>query len=244
MNVNALPLAGDGGLLAALSGLTDPRMKRGIRRQIASILTMTAAAALAGCRSFRSVADFVADLPQDALVRLEARRHPVTGRYIPPSEATIRRTVQSVDADEADNLAGRWLMAQVRAGRAAAGQVPKWMGPAVDGKTLRGAWAQINTGDGKVRLFSALVHAEGVVAGQRLIPAGTGETGQVIPLLDAIGDGGQQSLSGIVVTADAAHVHQANIEGAGRDRRRSGRGLQRGVHAGASSVVRRLCAGF
>jgi hypothetical protein len=35
-----------------------------------------------------------------------------------PSEPTIRRTVKSVDADEADDMAGRWLAEQVRAGAA------------------------------------------------------------------------------------------------------------------------------
>ena len=216
-DVNALPLAGSTGLLAVLSGLTDPRKKRGVRHQVASILTIVAAAALAGCRSLRSVADFAADLPPDALQRLGARRHPVTGMFIAPSEPTIRRTVQGIDADEADSLIGPWLMEQVRAGRLAAGQVPGWTTIALDGKTLKGSSAELNTGNGKVRLFSALVHGEGVVVGQRAIPEDTTEVSQVIPLLEAVAGGartsdGRPDLNGKVITADALHVHKANIE--------------------------------
>jgi hypothetical protein len=218
-DVNTLELAGAGGLLEALRELSDPRSKRGIRHQIASVLTMVAAATISGARSFRSVADYVADLTPEALARLGARRHPVTGQPVPPSEATIRRTVKDVDADEADTIVGTWLHAKVMAGVV----TPKaWRGLALDGKTLKGAWEEVDTGAGKVRLFSALTHAEGVVVGQRKIPDNTGEQAQMIPLLDQVaaaqpGDqqpGDQQpgDLSGVVVTADALHVHRCNVE--------------------------------
>jgi len=214
-DVNTLELAGAGGLLEALRKVTDPRSKRGIRHQIASTLTMVAAAALSGARSFRSVADYVADLPPEALTRLGARRHPITGCPVPPSEATIQRTVKDVDADEADAIVGTWLHAKVQAGLVS----PKaWQGLALDGKTLKGSWEQVDTGAGKVRLFSALTHAEGVVLGQRTIPEHTGEQAQMIPLLDQIagsppGSSEQPAdLSGVVVTADALHVHRDNVE--------------------------------
>ncbi len=59
-------------------------------------------------------------------------------------------------------------------------------GLALDGKTLKGSWAEVDTRAGKVRLFSALTRAEGVVVGQRKIPAHTGEQAQMIPLLDQV----------------------------------------------------------
>jgi hypothetical protein len=213
-DVNTLEVAGAGGLLEALGQLSDPRKKRGIRHQVASVLTMVAAATISGARSFRSVADYVADLPPEALSRLGARRHPVTGRPVAPSEATIRRTVKDVDADEADTIVGTWLHAKVMAGVV----TPKvWRGLALDGKTLKGSWEHIDTGAGKVRLFSALTHAEGVVVGQRKIPEHTGEQAQMIPLLDQVAapqPGAQPpgDLSGVVVTADALHVHRRNVE--------------------------------
>ena len=213
-DVNTLELAGAGGLLEALRELSDPRNKRGIRHQIASVLTMVAAATISGARSFRSVADYVADLPPEALTRLGARRHPVTGHPVPPSEATIRRTVKDIDAEEADTIVGTWLHAKLQAGLVS----PKaWRGLALDSKTLKGAWEEVDTGAGKVRLFSALTHAEGVVVGQRKIPENTGEQAQMIPLLDQIAgaDSDGQApgdLSGVVVTADALHVHRRNVE--------------------------------
>jgi Domain of unknown function (DUF4338)/DDE_Tnp_1-associated len=218
VDVNTLPITGDGGLLAVLAGLTDPRKKRGIRHSVAVILTMVAAATLAGHRSFRAVADWVGDLPQDALERLGARQHPRTGRYTPPSEATIRRTVKDVDANQVDELIGGWLLRQVHAGRLTAEQIPMFIGFALDGKTLKGSWPEINTANGKTRLFSALVHGEGVIVGQRAIPAATNETTQVLPLLHTI-SGAQNDashddepgLDGAVITADALHVHRDNM---------------------------------
>jgi hypothetical protein len=223
-DVNTLELASEGGLLEALGELTDPRSKRGIRHQIASTVTMVAAATISGARSFRSVSDYVADLPPEALSRLGTRRHPVTGHPVAPSEATIRRTVKDIDADEADAIVGTWLHAKLQAGLVS----PKaWRGLALDGKTLKGSWEHINTGAGKVRLFSALTHAEGVVVGQRKIPENTGEQAQMIPLLDQVAAAqpaaqppGDQppaaqppgDLSGVVVTADALHVHRRNVE--------------------------------
>jgi hypothetical protein len=223
VDVNTLPITGDNGLLGVLAALSDPRKKRGVRHRVAVILTMVAAATLAGHRSLRAIADWVADLPRDALARLGARRHRVTGRWIAPSEATIRRTVKDVDADEADTLIGAWMLAQVQAGRLAAEKVPAFIGLALDGKTLKGSWPEINTSTGKVRLLSALVHSEGVVVAQREIPSTTSEVTQMLPLLDtladAMGPGRDRSdtdppdLAAAVITADAVHVHRDNIEG-------------------------------
>jgi hypothetical protein len=107
------PPGGRTSLLKALEQVTDPRARRGIRHNIASTLAMVVAAGLSGAgRSFRSVGDFAADLPQDALARVGARFHPVQRRYIAPNEATIRRHVQMIDADQADAAVGGWLAAR------------------------------------------------------------------------------------------------------------------------------------
>jgi len=218
IDLNALPVSGPVGLRAVLDGLTDPRAKRGIRHSVPSTLTMVVAAGLSGCgRSFRSVGDFVADLPQDALERLGARWHPVRRRHIAPNEATIRRHVKMIDADEADALVGAWLLGLVHTGRLAADQAGALLAIALDGKTLKGSWEELRTS--QVKLFSALVHGEGVIVGQRKVPEDTTEVTQVLPLLDdigaaraAAGTGTAGDLSQIVFTADALHVHRDNIE--------------------------------
>lgn len=226
IDLNALPFTGGrASLLEALAVVSDPRKKRGIRHQIAATLTMVAAAGLPGAgRSFRSAGDFAADLPQEALARLGARWHPVRRCYIAPNEATIRRHVQMIDADEAGAAVGGWLFAQVAAGRlAAGGDAAALTMVALDGKVLKGAWEELP--DIKVKLFSALVHGEGVIIGQRKIPGDTTEVTQVLPLIDDIaaarsaasgepdrdraGDG---DLSGLVFTAGALHVHRDNLQ--------------------------------
>ena len=58
----------------------------------------------------------------------------MTGGPVAPSEATIRRTVKGIDADEADTIVGTWLHAKLQAGLVS----PKaWRGLALDGKTLK-----------------------------------------------------------------------------------------------------------
>jgi len=55
------------------------------------------------------------------------------------------------------------------------------------------------------------------VVGQRNIPAQTTQVTQVLPLFDTVagthrGNHGRPDLTGIVLTADALHVHRGNIE--------------------------------
>ena len=209
-DLNALPLSGSGSLPELLERLVDPRARRGVRHKISVTLAMAVAAGLSGCaRSFRSVGDFAADLPQDALERLGARWHPVKCRYIAPDEATIRRHVKMIDADHADRLVGAWLLGLVRSGRMTAEQAGAIL-IALDGKVLKGAWEELP--DVKVRLFSALVHGEGVVVGQRKVPEDTTEVTQVLPLIDDIAAASPDGdLTGLVFTADALHVHRSNL---------------------------------
>ena len=210
-DLNALPLSGPGSLPELLEQLVDPRARRGVRHKISVTLAMVVAAGLSGCaRSFRSAGDFAADLPQDALERLGARWHPVQRRYIAPDEATIRRHVKMIDANHADRLVGAWLLELVRAGRITAQQAGAVIMIALDGKVLKGAWEELP--DVKVKLFSALVHGEGVIVGQRKVPEETTEVTQVLPLIEDIAaarPGGD--LSGLVFTADALHVHRGNL---------------------------------
>ncbi len=210
-DLNSLPLSGHGSLPGLLEQLADPRARRGIRHKIPVTLAIVVAAGLSGCaRSFRSAGDFAADLPQDALGRLGARWHPVKKRYIAPDESTIRRHVKMIDADHADRLVGGWLLGLVRAGRITAEQAGNVLMIALDGKVLRGAWEELP--DVKVKLFSALVHGEGVIVGQRKVPQETTEVTQVLPLIDDIAASSPAGdLSGMVFTADALRVHRDNL---------------------------------
>jgi hypothetical protein len=53
-----------GCLLRALAMVPDPRDRRGVRHELAAVLAMTAAGALAGARSFYAIGQWLADASQ------------------------------------------------------------------------------------------------------------------------------------------------------------------------------------
>ena len=105
-----------------------------------------------------------------------------------------------IDAAQLDLVTGTWLAAQAR--KNAEGE---WI-IAVDGKVMRGAWTDEN---GKVTLFSAMLHREVVTIAQVRVPDGTNEFTQAETLLDAAGiPEGESAL----VTLDAAHTQRETAE--------------------------------
>ncbi|MBS4007852.1 MAG: ISAs1 family transposase [Clostridium sp.] len=186
VDLNKVNLGRNEGLLGQLQQLKDPRKRRGIRHSATSTLMVAVCAVLSGARNFLAIGEWAADLPQDLLRRLGCRFHPEKRTYIPPSEPTIRRHLQSVDADEFDRLINEWLAQQADPDAVA-----------VDGKTLRGARDK----DGKkLHLMSALLHKEGVVIAQKQVDRKTNEIPLFQPLLEPV------DLKGKVVTADALHT--------------------------------------
>lgn len=181
---------GPGGLLKRLEGLADPRDPRGVRHSFVSLVAIAVCAVLSGARSWTEIGEFARELTPRQLARLGARASPYTGRYTSPDEATIRRALQRVDADELDRVVGGWLAGRQQG---EAGAI------AVDGKTLRGAVGCDGT---QPHLLAAW--SDGLVLGQRRVDAKTNEITGFRPLLD------QVDLAGRVVTADALHSQQAH----------------------------------
>jgi hypothetical protein len=154
------------GLLAVLAGVADPRHRRGVGHKLAVILGLAVCAVLAGARSFVAIAEWAADTDEETLAGLG-----VTSTV--PSESTFRRTLQRLDADAFDDLAGEWA-----AGRTAPGPGGR-RAIAVDGKTLRGSG---HGGEDNRHLLAAFDHAHGVVLGQAEVGAKTNE----IPLFSTL----------------------------------------------------------
>jgi predicted transposase YbfD/YdcC len=177
-------------LLALLAGVADPRHRRGIRHRLMIILALAVCAVLAGARSFTAIAEWATDADAETLARLG-----VTGTV--PSESTFRRTLQRLDADAFDDLAGRWA-AQRTAPQPGARRVI-----AVDGKTLRGSG---HGGQDSRHLLAAPGHAHGVVLGQVEVDATTNEIPRFSALLDRI------EITDAVITADALHAQHAHAE--------------------------------
>ena len=105
------------GLAGHLADVPDPRDPRGVRHTLTSLLLAAVAGVLAGARSFTAIGEWVADAPPAVLASLGIRRDPLTRRFEPPDEATIRRVLEAVDAAALEAAVGSWLAARLQAGR-------------------------------------------------------------------------------------------------------------------------------
>ena len=182
LDVNRLPLEGEGGLIEMLRTVVDPRKPRGVRHPVVTVVAIAVCAALGGARGFNAVAEWAKDLSRDTLRRLGSKR------WTPPSEPTIRRILQKLDAEPLDAAIGQWLLRQPGV---------KGQALSVDGKTLRGAH---DAGQSPPHLLSAILHQEGVVVAQRAVGEKTNEIPEVPHLLAPL------PLEGAVVTLDALHT--------------------------------------
>src|SRR6266498_1475151 len=188
------------GLLEMLTQLADPRSSQGKRHKLVFVLACAVVATLAGATNYRQLASQVADLPQSLLAELGARWNWFRRRFGWPSEPTLRRVLQSIDAAELDRLVGAWLYA--RAWRDADGLLVI----ALDGKVLRGSWTEAND---QVTLFSAMIHGRAVTIAQTRVPDGTNEITQVSQLLQHIAEEEDRR---VLVTFDAAHTQRETAE--------------------------------
>lgn len=180
IDVDRLPLDGQGGLFEILGGIPDPRKARGVRHKIQGLTATAICAALAGMRSITSMAEWAAELPKETLLRLGSKR----GK--PPSERTLRRFFAAVDVAELDRQTGQWVAQQRK--------LLPGTGLAMDGKTVRGS------SDGEkaaIHLLSAIVHGSGEVVAQVSVGAKTNEITKVEPLFEEL------EIKGVVVTGDA-----------------------------------------
>jgi predicted transposase YbfD/YdcC len=172
-------------LLSALTGLVDPRGRRGRRYPLVGIVAAGIAATLAGACSFAAIASWLAD--QDAATAvalgLDERRRM-------PNESVFRRLFARLDPLVLDGLIGAWMWTTTRTvtGRRVI---------AIDGKTVRGARG---AGASAPHLVAAFDHTAGAVLGQVAVAAKTNEIPTVRTLLAIL------DLAGAVVTIDAMHT--------------------------------------
>jgi hypothetical protein len=174
-------------LIDRLSKVPDPRKAKGRRHKMISVLAISICAIMSNARSFTAIAEWAKGCSQNMLKRLWCRHDKNSQRYVPPSEPTIRRVMQTADAEAVDRALCAW-----------------WTGKcdepiSADGKTLRGARQE----DGRqVHLLSAFLQNLGVVIAQCEVESKTNEITCVRPLLDPL------DLEGQVVSLDALHTQQ------------------------------------
>jgi predicted transposase YbfD/YdcC len=219
--LTADPVAVESALVSRLRQVPDWRAKRGRRHALAVILVLTACATLVvGGDSVAAIWQWAARAPQDKLARIGARRAPLTGRFLVPSERTFRRVLADLDADALDAETCGYI-ADVATGAVPVPEVPRAPGPpereqrrlaqraserpvptgllpaaAVDGKALTGT----RTETGRVFLVGAIDHASGAVLGQVQVPDKRGEGSAARTLLS------QLAVPGQVFTLDALHT--------------------------------------
>lgn len=185
LDMEKLPLEGQGGLFDLLCDFKDTRKRRGVRHKIQSVLATGICAVTAGARNFTAMAEWTAEQSKETLMRLGSKR----GK--PPSERTYRRIFASIDVEELDRRTGQWFARQqpMQAG----------IGLALDGKTLCGSR------DGEtapIQLLSAIVHGTSTVVAQVAVESKTNEIPKIEPLLENL------PLKGAVITADAMHTQK------------------------------------
>jgi Domain of unknown function (DUF4338)/DDE_Tnp_1-associated/Transposase DDE domain len=194
--VHHYPLSGHQtkSLLQALDKLCDPRRHKGWRhRRVASIVAIAVAAMIAGNNSLIDIGEFSQALNQNQLRSLRASRCHKTGKFIAPSETTIRRVLQRLDSTQLDVITTDWLRSHLQnVGIAAL---------AVDGKCARTA-AKIN--GQPLQLFAALDTHTQLFCRQIQIPAKTNEIPALKDLLQDL------DLRGTLVSADALHTQTAS----------------------------------
>ena len=178
-------------LLQRFAAVSDGRSDQGRVHPVAVVLTLCAAAVVAGMASFTAIAGWAGDVPAEILARLHGRRSD------PPSKATIWRVVTGADADEVDAVIGAWLFAHVAAREVATGEFPTGevatgevavrktdqdatepLAIMVDGKAVRGA----TDADGnQTHLLAAATHHDALVLGQVEVGAKSNEVRHEAP---------------------------------------------------------------
>ena len=222
---------GQESLVAALSGVPDPRDARGIRHRLPTVVGLALAAVLAGSGSVYAIGQWIAGSSQKTLRVFGARVDPQTGRYVGPDEKTVRGLCARLDGDALDAAAGRWLQRRALAAERAKARTGRR--PSPDRKARRRAKAagqrhrrkstrgrhrprlpQIAV-DGKTsrgaksadqpapHLLAALT-CTGVVLAQRQIASKSNEITAFVPLLTPL------DLTDQVVSADAMQTQRTH----------------------------------
>lgn len=191
-----MPQVTDGSLYSILGQLPDARRARGKLYSPPSLLTMTVAAMLCGCKTLTAVAQWGRDynhlLGQLGFTKKKG------GRYRSPCFGELSTVYSALDADAFEGALRRWLQAD-GTGTAVA----------IDGKCLRGSRHGAVPG---VHLVSAFDRDSRSALAQ--VPIGdTNEAKAALVLLGLI------PLEGVVVTGDAAFTQRdfcrAVIDGGG-----------------------------
>jgi predicted transposase YbfD/YdcC len=175
----------------AVADVPDPRQARGKRHPWGLIMTLIAAALVAGQQNGRAIGQWVGEHAAELRTHLALPERPL------PSPATLRRALRSMDVTALEARLAQFT--QDLAATTAPPPGARYQGQAVDGKAVRGAQAQ----GAKVHLVSLVQHGTGLVRKQLRVREKSNEITAVPVLLQG------QDLQGTVTTMDALLTQRA-----------------------------------
>jgi len=159
-----------------------------------TILAISVCAVLSGAKTYIAIAEWAARCSQSMLAKLWCPKSNETGKWVPPSEPTIRRFMGEADAESVDITVDAWLERE-----ATRSKRNKKRTIAIDGKTLK---ASARKGKKQVHLLSAFLHHQQVVIARVQVDVKSNEIPAVKSLLKPL------DIEGAVVTADAMHTQK------------------------------------
>lgn len=186
---SALRLAQWQSLYEVFADLPDARSAHGRLHSVRTIVTIAAAAVLAGARGYLAISEFAARLTQRQLASVRAYVDPKTDRRVAPGYNAIWRVLTHLDAQGLDQRLSQWF-SQLD---------PQLQALAVDGKTLRGT---AGPNGQPLHLLAALSHQTRATLAQTPVPDKTNEITALPDLLASL------PLDDVVVTADALHTQR------------------------------------
>jgi len=177
-------------LLEAFQTLKDLRRGHGLRHRQPFVLACGAMAMLLGAGSYQAFEDVCSKFTQRQLKALGCRYHRRKQAYLPPSDSTFFRVLNTLDSAAFDLVVGQWMMQQ---------DLCVLQALAVDGKVLRGSGRR----DGQaLQLLSAVSHRLRLTVSQEPIQEKSNEIPAIQPLLSKV------PCQGSLITADAMHCQQ------------------------------------
>ena len=174
-------------LLQEFASIPDHRRGQGRKFKLPTLLAIWELARLSGYRGVDATWRYACALNQEELRTLGAWRHKTTGRYHPPSRATLHRALTETDPESLQAALNRWVARR---------QPPK-TALATDGKRLRGANRQ---GKAHYETVSLVSHTNAMPVASRVYTEEGGEIAAVLALLEEV------DVHGSVITLDALHT--------------------------------------
>lgn len=193
--------------------LTEPRKAKGIRHQLASMLTIVALAVCAGCKGTHGIAEFAESLNHAQRRQLRCRPRPKTRRQCDvPVERTFRRLLKAINVEQLKDVLVAW-MAQEDPEPVKVlhldGKVVKNADPAPAIEKPSKVEIEIPEAEQKPMADKALTLVNFLTSKQRLIdqiavPQNTNEEAAVAVHWQ------KMDLVGLILTNDAAHTVKTN----------------------------------